>query len=154
MISISPFLCALGFAVLMAGLLIEVTIFRAIHADPPGINELFALRDKLVHLVVEGEIDREEPHFEALYRNVNILLSGCLRLSGPDPDDHVKPLPLPAGALPPALEPIVIELRAALEHIIGHHFGLNLVMNGRSRQHSRIRRANAKALLKIMPCPA
>src|SRR5262245_39632078 len=123
---ISPLLFAIGFAVLMAGLLIEATLFRAVHDDPPSIYSLFALRDKLVRLVVDGKIDRNDLHFEAVYRNVNVLLNACRRISGPNgwkvaeahgkhlahhPSDHVSLISLPQGSLPVPLEPIVVQLR-------------------------------------------
>jgi len=166
---VSPLLFSVGFAVLMAGLLIEAALFRAVHDDPPSIYSLFALRDKLVRLVVEGKIDRNDPHFEAVYRNVNALLNACRRISGPDgwkvaeahgkhlarhPSDHVGLIALPAGALPASLEPIVGELRLALEHIVDRHFGLNLMISERRREQNRIRRSRAKALLQIVTCPA
>ena len=166
---ISPLLFAVAFAVLMAGLLIEAALFRAVHDDPPSIYKLFALRDKLVRLVVDGKIDRNDPHFEAVYRNVNVLLNACRRISGPNgwrvaeaqgkhlahhPSDHVRLVSLPPGALPAPLEPIVVELRLALEHIVDRHFGLHLVISEQRREQNRIRRAGAKALLQIVTSPA
>jgi hypothetical protein len=57
---ISPLFYAIGFAALMGGLLVEVGIFRAMHDDSPSLYELFALRDKLIRLVVDQEIARRE----------------------------------------------------------------------------------------------
>jgi hypothetical protein len=166
---VSPIVFSVGFAVLMAGLLIEAALFRAVHDDPPSIYSLFALRDKLVRLVVDGKIERNDPHFEAVYRNVNVLLNACRRISGPNgwkvaeahgkhlahhPSDPVRLVSLPPGELPAPLEPVVVELRLALEHIVDRHFGLNLVISERRREQNRIRRAKAKALLQIVTCPA
>lgn len=166
---ISPLLFAAGFAALMAGLWVEATIFRAVHDDSPSIYRLFALRDQLVRLVVDGKIDRNDPYFEAVYRNVNALLNTCRRISGPNgwkvaeahgkhlahhPSDHVRLVFLPPGERPASLEPVVAELRLALEHLVDHHFGLNLVISERRREQSRIRRARAKALLQIVTRPA
>ena len=110
-----------------------------------------------------------DPHFEAVYRNVNALLNACRRISGPNgwrvaeahgkhlarhPKDHVRLTALPVGALPESLEPIVGELRSALEHIVERHFGLNLVISERRREQDRIRRARAKALLQLVTYPA
>jgi hypothetical protein len=155
-----------GFAIFMAGLLIEALLFRAIHADPPSMYRLFAVRDKLIRAVIEGKIERHEPHFAALYRNVNILIAGCRRLSGPDgwslaeidgkhlahnPAEYVELAELPHESIPTSLEPIIEQLRGALEHIVDHHFGLNLLINANRRESARIQKARAKALLKMMP---
>ena len=151
---------------MMAGLLIEVAIFRAIHDDPPATYKLFAVRDKLIRLVVDKRIQRREPHLDALYHNVNILLKGCRLLSGPagwkvaeahgkhlahHPSDHVKLAPLPRDPPPEALAPVLGELREALEHVVTHHFGLFLVMDERRRELARIQKARAKELLRMMP---
>lgn len=165
---ISPLFFAVGFATLMGGLLVEARIFRALHDDPPSIYKLFALRDKLIRLVVDKEIARREPHFDAIYKNVNILLAGCRRLSGPKgwtiaeedgkhlahhPYDHVKLLELPTGAPPAPLESVLFELRDALEHIIGHHFGLYLLIDVRRREQAKIQKSHAKELLKMLHGP-
>jgi len=165
---ISPLFYAIGFAVLMGGLLVEVGIVRAIHGDPPSIYELFALRDELIRLVVDKKIARREPHFDAVYKNVNIILAGCRRLSGPDgwmvaeedgkhlahhPNDHVKLLELPTGSPPIQLQPVFFELRDALEHIIDHHFGLYLLMDERRREQTKIQKAHAEELLKMLHGP-
>jgi hypothetical protein len=165
---ISPLLYAMGFAALMGGLWVEVRIFRAMHADSPSIYKLFALRDKLIRLVVDKEIARREPHFDAIYKNVNIILGGCRRLSGPNgwmiaeedgkhlghhPNDHVKLFKLPTGAPPTQLEPAFFELRDALEHIIDHHFGLYLLMDQRRREQTKIQKAHARELLKMLHGP-
>ena len=162
----SPLYYPFVFAVLMAGLLIEAIIFRAIHADPPSIYKLFAVRDKLIRVVVEGRIERHEPHFDAIYRNVNIILAGCRRLSGPHgwiaagkdgrhlahyPSDHIALAELPRASIPASLAPIMIELRDALEHIVDHHFGLRVLMDENRRESARIQKARAAALLKMIP---
>lgn len=163
-----PLFYAIGFAVLMFGLFVEVGIVRALHDDPPSIYRLFALRDKLIRLVVDEEIPRREPHFDAIYKNVNIILAGCRRLSGPGgwmvaeedgkhlahhPHDHIELLELPTGAPPAQLQPIFPELRDALEHIVDRHFGLYLLMDERRREQSRIQKAQAEELLKMLRSP-
>jgi hypothetical protein len=163
---ISPIFYAVGVALLTGGLLIEVTIFRAIHADPPSTYKLFALRDKLVRLVVDGKIRRDEPHFDALYRNVNILLKGCRCLSGPDGwkvaeaagkhlahhgNDQTRLTEIPRESPPEALEPVVSELRTALEHLVKNHFGLFVMMDERRRELGRMQKERAKQFLKMMP---
>jgi len=157
---------SIGFAIFMAGLLIEALLFKAIHADPPSMYRLFAVRDNLIRLVIEGKVERRDPYFEAIYRNVNILIAGCRRLSGPDgwslakvdgkhlahrPGEYIELSELPRDSLPASLEPISWQLRGALEHIVHHHVGLNLLVNANRRESARIQKARAKALLKMIP---
>ena|SRR5579863_9117147 len=163
---ISPLFYAVGVAVLMAGLLIEVAIFRALHDDPPATYKLFAVRDRLIRVVVDGKIDRHEPHFDALYRNVTILLRASRCLSGPDgwnlakaqgkyfahhPGAGEKLTSLPRQELPETLQPAVSELREALEYLIGHHFGIIVQIDSKRLEVAKIQKEQAKALLRMMP---
>ena len=160
---------SIGFAIFMAGLLIEALLFRAIHADPPSMYRLFAVRDNLIRLAIEGKVERHDPYFEAIYRNVNILIAGCRRLSGPNgwwlakvdgklvahhPGEYIELSELPRDSLPASLEPISLQLRGALEHIVHHHFGLSVLVDANRRESARIQRARANALLSMMPNPA
>src|SRR4051812_28363882 len=144
---------SIGFAIFMAGLLIEALLFRAIHADPPSMYRLFAVRDNLIRLVIEGKVDRHDPYFEAIYRNVNILIAGCRRLSGPDGwslanvdgkhlahhlGEYIDRSELPRESVPASLEPISLQLRGALEHIAHHHFGLSVLVDANRRESARI----------------
>ncbi len=174
---ILPLVFAGGTALLMFGLLIEAGIFRALHDDAPAAYKLFAVRDKLIRLVIEQKIGRREPHLDALYHNVNVLLIGCRLLSGPDgwmlAETHGKRLAhradqkeqlarLPREAPPEVLDSVVDELREALEYVVAHHFGLFLLLDERRRELTRIQKARAKELLQMMPsahhhpaaCPA
>lgn len=159
----SPLWISIATALLMAGLLTEALIFRAIHADLPSIYKLFALRDKLVRLVIEGKIDRHEPHFDALYTNVTLLLESSRSISGPhgwhvaeaqgkylahDPGVARTPAVPPDRTMPESLLPVIEELRAALEHLIDNHLGVLVQLNSHRREAARIQRAQAKALLK------
>lgn len=163
---IPPIIFAAGTAVLMGGLVLEVCILRAIYADLPSTYKLFALRDKLIRLVVEGKIDRHEPHFEALYRNVNILLEGCRHLSGPAgwraaeaagkrlaryTMDQAALSEMPRDAIPEALDPVVNEVRAALVHLADNHLGLWVMMDMRRRELARMHMERARQFLKMMP---
>jgi hypothetical protein len=134
----------MGFALLMGGLLIEALIFRAIHAYPPSKSRLDAVRDKLLRAVIEGEIDYHEPHFAAIYRNVTILSLGCHA-------DDGELSEFPREPIPASLEPILWQLRGALEYIIDHHFGLNTLINARRRESARTQKTRAKALLQMLP---
>jgi hypothetical protein len=166
---IPPVVFAAGTAMLMGGLLLEVCILRAIDGDLPSTYKLFALRDKLLRLVVEGKIERHEPHFEALYRNVNILLTGCRHLSGAAgwraaevagrrlalyASDEAALSEIPSGAIPDALEPVLNELRAALVHVTDSRVGLVgliLMVDARRRELARMHKERAKQFLKMMP---
>jgi hypothetical protein len=163
---ISPVLIAAATALLMAGLLIEACIFRALHSDAPSTYKLYAVRDHLMRLVVDGKIARNEPHFDALYCNVNILLKGCRRLSGQNgwsvakqdgrhlarhPDDHVELAEFPRDSVPKTLVPVLDELRVALQHVVANHFGLSVVMNERRRELGRMQKERARELLSMMP---
>ena len=161
----SPQWIAIGTALLMAGLLAEALMFRAIHRDMPSLYKLFAVRDKLIRLVVEKKIDRYEPHFDALYRNVTILLQSSRCISGPGgwklaemQGKHLAYHPhggqtlavIPEQSLPENLSPVVGELREALEHLIGNHFGVIVQVNSHRRELARIQKEQAKALLKMI----
>jgi hypothetical protein len=163
---IPPIVFAAGAAVVMGGLLLEVCILRATHGDLPSTYKLCALRDKLIRLVVEGKIDRHEPHFDALYRNVNILLAGCRHLSGPAgwraaevagrrlalyASDEAALSEIPRGVIPEALAPVLNELRAALVHVADHHVGLVLMVDARRRELARMHKERARQFLKMMP---
>jgi len=165
---VSPLLYAVAFAVLMAGLLVEAVIFRLRYDDRSFTDQLSSVRDKLIGLVVAGEIDRDEPHLVAIYRNVSILLSGCGRPCGyhewrgveaegsrsaDNREEYVRLSQLPRSELPPPLVPVVDELRVALEHIVAR-LDLNALMNGRAREQSRLHKARATALLNIVAYPA
>ena len=162
---ISPLWISMGAAFLMAGLFIEALIFRAMHTDHPSIYRLFAVRDKLVRLVVEGKIDRHEPHFEVLYANVSLLLESGRRFGGPHGRDlvqalgnyhtdhpgrgHTQTMP-PVQEVPESLLPLVTELRAALEDLIHSRVGVIVRLDSRRRGAARIRQARAKALLRMI----
>ena len=161
-----PVVFAAGTAVLMGGLLLEVCILRALDGDLPSTYKLSALRDKLIRLVVEGKIDRHEPHFDALYRNVNILLTGCRYLSGSAgwraaevagrrlalyASDEAALSEMPCGVIPDALEPVLNELRAALVQVADNHVGLVLMVDARRRKLARMHKERARQFLKMMP---
>ena len=80
----SPIWFGAGLAFLMAGLLIQALVFHVTHMDPTAIYKLFAVRDKLIRLVIEGKIHRREPHFETLYRELNVVLRSSRSISGPE----------------------------------------------------------------------
>ena len=163
---IPPVVFAAGAAVLMGGLLLEVCILRALDGDLPSTYKLSALQGKLIRLVVEEKIDRDEPHCDALYRNVNILLTGCRYLSGSAgwraakvagrrlalyASDEVALSEMPCGVMPDVLEPVLNELRAALVHVADNRVGLVLMLDARRRALARMHKERARQFLKMMP---
>lgn len=165
----TPLFFAAAAALLMFGLLIEAKVLRALHDDPPSLYRLFAVRDTLVRLVIDGHIKRDEQHFCAIYANVNILLKGCRRLSGPDgwrraevggehlaqyPRHHLHLVDVPREDAPRVLEPVVGELRDALMHLLENHYGLFLAWGDQRRKLIGMRKERARELLRMMPASA
>lgn len=135
----------MGFALLMGGLLIEALIFRAIHAYPPSKSKLDAVRDKLLRALIEEKIDRHEPHFAAIYRNVNILSAAY------HTGDDEELAAFPREPIPASLQPIVWQLRGALEFIVERHFALNTLINSHRRELLRTQKARARKFLQMLP---
>ena len=162
----SPLWFSVGLAVLMAGLLLQVLVFHVMHEDPIAIYKLFAVRDKLIRLVIEGKVARDEPHLDAIYKDLNVLLRSSRNISGPDgwplataqgkflahhPGAGVKRARMSSEEIPEALRPVTAELRAALQHMLSNHHGVYLQIDAKRREAEKIRRARAKALLEKMP---
>src|SRR5260370_960360 len=119
----------IAYAAILAGLAL-VVLLRALWLkvetdDIPCTYKLFAARDALIRLVVEGKIQRTDPFFVSLYNNVNALLCSSRLLSGPhgwplaqysgkvfarQPDAGKKLTRLPPGHLPEVLEPVASNL--------------------------------------------
>jgi hypothetical protein len=152
--------------VVMVGLYIEALVFRAFHDDPPSTYKLFAVRDMLIRLVVEKKIDRDEPHFDAFYENVNTFLRASRAIAGPKGwpiadasgkwlAHHPRPQntlrPVPTETLPDAMRPAVEELRPALEYLVRNHFGFFVHWDSHRRELIHMQREQAKELLRMMP---
>jgi hypothetical protein len=162
----SPFWLSAGVAVLMAGLLIQVLVFHVMHEDPSAVHRLFAVRDKIIRLVILGKVARNERHLNTLYQELNVLVRSSRDISGPDgwplaaaqgkhlaryPDAGKKPIRMSVEEIPEPLRPVAAELRAALEHLLRNHHGIYLQVDAKRREAERIRRARARALLDSMP---
>lgn len=160
----AQFWIALGAALLMAGLLIEALVFRALHDDPLSTYRLFAVRDKLIRLIAEGRVDPQDPSFQAIYRNITILLRSSRCLSGPSGwalaekqglalarGHQAEPLEVvPKAKLPGALQPVMNELGAALAHLLSNHLGIFVQIDTKRREIARMQKRQAKELLTMM----
>jgi hypothetical protein len=150
----------IGAALLMGSILAQIWILRALDAQLPAVYKLRALQDKLVRMVIEGQIDRCEPHFEALYKNVEVFLRGCRaewdatevdgrrltsNLSQPTAFSEV-----PGDALPEVLMPVVTELRIALDQLSRNHLGLWVSTKMCPRELSRRQRDQARQFRRMM----
>jgi hypothetical protein len=162
---LSPTSLSIGAAIFMAGLFVQALVFRALHDDPPSMYKLYAVRDMLIRLVVETKIARDEPHFLAIYENVNTFLQASRCIAGPSgwpiaeeqgkflahhPKHHVELKKLPNEPLPESLDPVMNELRNALLHLLSNHFGIFVQFDAQRREAAKLQKENAKALLHMM----
>jgi hypothetical protein len=152
----------------MVGLLIEAGIFYFRHVDPACTYKLFAVRDKIIRLNVEGKIQRNDPFFDAVYQNVTTLLRCSRIISGPEgwhlatmighhlahrPQDAVSLQPMPKS-VPEEMKPVIDELRTALQFLVSNHFGILLQMDANKREQSRMQKLQARKLLEQIPSKA
>ena len=157
---------AILLALFTLGLLIMVSIAVTLKEDPITMYKLFKVRDLLVRLVAMGKIERFNPHFDAIYRNVNDLLTSGHQLSGPDgwaeakiqgqllardPGCGKTLAPVPGGNLPEALDPVMKELLPALLEMVGNHFGIFIQIDSQRRELQKIQKEKAKEFLAMMP---
>lgn len=158
------------YAAILAGLALLV-LLRALWLkietdDIPCTYKLFAARDRLIRLVVQGKIDRDDPFFVAMYSNVNTMLCSSRLLSGPhgwplaaysgklfahDPGNGAKLQHLPRGNFPEALEPIAAELQTALKHLKDNHLGIYIQIDTKRREARKIQKEQAKQFLELLP---
>jgi hypothetical protein len=149
----------------MVGLLIEATIFYFRHVDPACTYKLFAVRDKIIRLSVDGKIQRSDPFFDAVYQNVTTLLRCSRIISGPRgwhlataigqhlahyPQDAVSLQPMPKY-VPEEMKPVIDELRTALQFLVSNHFGIFLQMDASKRESARMQKEQARKLLAQIP---
>jgi hypothetical protein len=155
---------AMLLALFMLILLIEAAVFKMNNADLPCSYRLYAVRDKLIRLNVEGKIARDDPYFNALYENVNMLLRCSREISGPDgwpraaaigqhlahrPQDGIRAR-FPQH-VPEPLSEVSNEVREALQHLVSNHFGIFIQMDTTRRVRAKIQKARAKEVLSEMP---
>ena len=95
----SPEWIALGALVLMAGLLLEGIVFRALHDDLPSTYELFAVRDELMRPVV-GELRDALLHLVGNHHGVFVQIDSRRREVVKIQKEHARALlnMMPAGA--------------------------------------------------------
>lgn len=162
----SSFWLSAGVAALAAALLIQALLLRVMHDDQGALYKLFAVRDKLIRLVIEKKVSRYEPYFDVLYRELNLLLRSGRGISGPrswpvataqgkhlahHPEIADRPVQMPANEIPEPLQSVTADLRTALVHLLRRHHGLYLQVSAERREADKIRRARARALLESMP---
>jgi len=149
------------------------TLFMAVglsmrYGDPSACYKLFAVRDQLVDAVVFHGVDRNDPWLQAVYENVNSILVHSNLLSGPDrwpiahhvgaylgahPEKGKRLRPVPGYEPPRQLQPVLTELRSALDYLIKNHFGVMLFFSAQQREQRRIQKEKAKALREMMKRP-
>lgn len=154
-----------GISIVMAGLYLQAKIFEVIHCDPPATYKLYRVRDKLIRLVSEGKIDRDDPAFDQVYRNVSLLLVYGHLLCGPDgwananrvgrrlaqyENDPGKGRIIPVSEFPEALKEVTPDLEDALKHLAKNHIGFSTLLSARQREIRRIQRENAQRFLERM----
>jgi hypothetical protein len=154
-------LAFLTFAILVRAFWLKVET-----GDIPCTYKLFAVRDALIRLVVEGKIRRDDPYFDAMYRNVTIMLRSSRLISGPagwplaaysgrifarQPNKGAKLVQLPSGELPKPLVPVTDELHCALSHLVDNHFGVFLQVDMNRREAIKIRKEQARQFLSLLP---
>jgi len=149
-------------ALCMFSLWVQACIFRALHRDPPFSSRIFGLRRKLERLAYDGVISTQNPHFHALYRNVDLLFNECRRMvrarfpqpeesKGRRPRQVVKLRELPREPMPAILEPIAVELRDVLEEVVAYDFGFMVAISRTRRGIARMQKEHARQLLSMMP---
>jgi hypothetical protein len=162
----SQVFCAAMVAGLALLVLIRALWLKVETDDIPCTYSLFAARDALIRLVVEGKIERDDPFFISLYDNVNALLRSSRLLSGPHgwplaqytgkvlahkPYGASRLTQLPPGQFPDVLEPVTQDLQKALRHLIDNHLGIYLQKDASRREARKIQKEQAKEFLKLLP---
>jgi hypothetical protein len=155
-------------AIFLAGVLIIVLVITRRHGDPSATYKLYAVRDKLIHLVVFNGIDRENPWLDALFENTNrVLLHSNLLLdrpggwslvaagghhqaNHPNTRRKLQPFPTSSDECPVWIRELVPELRAALEQLARNDLVTRLLMNAQEREQRRMQRETARKLLQMM----
>lgn len=141
---------------------IHITMARG---DDTATYKLYAVRDQLVGAVVFGGVERDDPWFDALYENVNRILTLSHFLAGPSkwrvankmgtlaaqkPTNNKTIKMLPPYAPPAAIAPILEVTDDALRHLIRNHFGTQVLLNAHQRELWRQKRERARELQKMV----
>jgi hypothetical protein len=157
--------CALILLLLMVAILSRAAWMKFETGDTPCTYKLFAVRDKLIRLVIDKRIARDDPYFDAMYQNVTIMLRSSRLISGPSgwplaawsgkmfahkPEAGARLRALPTGRFPDELVPIAEELSHAMRHVAENHFGIFLQWDASRREALKIRKEQAKEFLKLL----
>jgi len=154
-------------AIFLLGVLVIAVVITTRHGDPTATYKLYAVRDGLIGASVFDGVPRDNAWLNALYENVNSILTDSNLLGGPrgwplavvageyqasNPNIGRGLLPLPADAeqCPAPVRVLGTELREALEFLSRNHIGLYLHKSSREREARRIQRQKAKDLLRMI----
>ena len=147
--------------------LVMVFFVTQSYSDFSALYKIYAVRDRLIHSVVFEGVDRNDDFFDALYSNVNDLLSASRAISGAKawPKAIVagknlaghksKPTStnpfIPENETPPAvLVPVIRELDTALKYMLMNHFGFHLLFSAKTREQRKLQRQKAKDLRNMI----
>nr|PZN19268.1 MAG: hypothetical protein DIU80_21795 [Chloroflexota bacterium] len=129
--------------------------------DESAAYPLFAVRDKLIGMVVFDGVDRADPWLDYLYESANAILTGCHVMGGPAGWPRAaafgeryggKSSRKTEGSLPsrpdsplePRFAAAVEDLEAAVSHLLKHHIGWRTFMSSAERERRRIQRQRAR----------
>lgn len=133
--------------------------FSIVQAEKTSSYPLFAVRDRLIAIVVAGDVSRDDPWLTSVYDVVNTMLTISNVIAGPRrgwrraiaAGRHIAEHPtadpaieLPDSIPPEELQPILKDLDGAAAHMINNHAGFVLLqLYGRARE-AQLRKQKAK----------
>ena len=152
------------------GVLVMANVIAIRYGDSSACYPLYRVRDKLVSAVVFDGAARDEPWLQSTYHNVNAILQGTSLLTGPANwgvaaqsgrllgeaycgTGRSSFMPLPATPPPEQMQPILADLRNALDFLSRTHFGWAIHVSAKKRAQIRKKRDDARKL-KAMLCAA
>ena len=144
---------------------VESLVFLAMLVPTPGVDDLAEVRDTLWIALHEGRISAREPAFEALYRNVDLLLSISVLTNDPlrrrvrnGKDEKMswrwvsveELAALPAEPWPLTLRASVRQLQTVMERWLQEPIWINAGLNFYRHRLVRSQRNLAAAMLKML----
>jgi hypothetical protein len=168
--SMFTILVLLSFCVVfLGGTLVLALVISKVYGDSSASYRLFAVRDHLVRLDVEGTVASDDPWFNHTYEQVNSLLQCSYMLGGTkgwvvankvgrrvaerklklrangrsaNSEKSVGPSTPPPRTLVPALN----ELDEALDQLLNSHFGWHVLFSSAAREYQRLYKKRAREL--------